>query len=150
MRITVVGSGYVGLTTGACLAETGNDVICVDILEEKVEALNRGRIPFFEPGLDALVRQNLEEGRLAFTTDLVRAVRDSRIVFIAVGTPPEEDGSADLRYVLSAARDIGRAMDGERIVITKSTVPVGTARLVREAIEAETEHPVRVCSNPES
>ena len=149
MRITVVGSGYVGLTTGACLAETGNDVICVDILEEKVRALSRGRIPFFEPGLDALVRLNLEEGRLAFTTDLVRAVRDSRIVFIAVGTPPEEDGSADLRYVLSAARDIGRAMDGERIVITKSTVPVGTARLVREAIEAETEHPVHICSNPE-
>ncbi len=149
MRIAVLGSGYVGLTTGACLAETGNDVVCVDILEEKVEALNRGTIPFFEPGLDALVRQNLEEGRLTFTTDVVRAVRDSLVVFIAVGTPPEEDGSADLRYVLSAARDIGRSMDGERIVITKSTVPVGTARLVRAKIEAETEHPVHVCSNPE-
>lgn len=138
-----------GLTTGACLAETGNDVICVDILEEKVEALNRGRIPFFEPGLDALVAQNLEEGRLTFTTDVTRAVRDSIVVFIAVGTPPEGDGSADLQYVLAAARDIGRAMDGERIVITKSTVPVGTARLVREAIEAETVHPVHICANPE-
>ena len=138
-----------GLTTGACLAETGNDVVCLDILEEKIEALNRGGIPFFEPGLDALVAQNLEAGRLTFTTDVVRAVRESSIVFIAVGTPPEEDGSADLQYVLAAARDIGRAMDGERIVITKSTVPVGTARLVREAIEAETEHRVHVCSNPE-
>ena len=149
MKIAVVGSGYVGLTTGACLAETGNDVICVDILEEKVEALNRGRIPFFEPGLDALVTQNLEEGRLTFTTDVGWAVRDSFIVFIAVGTPPDDDGSADLQYVLGAARDIGRAMDGERIVITKSTVPVGTARLVRGAIEAETKHSVHVCANPE-
>ena len=149
MKIAVVGSGYVGLTTGACLADTGNDVICVDILEEKVEALNRGRIPFFEPGLDALLTQNLEEGRLTFTTDVEWAVRDSFIVFIAVGTPPDDDGSADLRYVLAAARDIGRAMDGDRIVITKSTVPVGSARLVREAIEAETEHPVHICSNPE-
>ena len=149
MKIAVVGSGYVGLTTGACLAETGNDVICVDILEEKVEALNRGRIPFFEPGLDALVTQNLEEGRLTFTTDVGWAVRDSFIVFITVGTPPDDDGSADLQYVLGAARDIGRAMDGERIVITKSTVPVGTARLVRGAIEAETKHPVHVCANPE-
>ncbi len=149
MKIAVVGSGYVGLTTGACLAETGNDVVCVDILEGKVEALKRGRIPFFEPGLDGLVARNLEEGRLTFTTDVTRAVRDSLVVFIAVGTPPDEDGSADLQYVLAAARDIGRAMDGERIVITKSTVPVGTARLVRDAIEAETAHPVHICANPE-
>ena len=149
MRIAVVGSGYVGLTTGACLAETGNDVICADIIEEKVEALNRGEIPFFEPGLDALVEQNLAAGRLTFTTDVARAVRESYIVFIAVGTPPGDDGSADLQHVVAAARDIGRAMDGERIVITKSTVPVGTASLVREAIEAETDHPVHVCANPE-
>ena len=149
MKIAVLGSGYVGLTTSACLAETGNDVICVDILEERVEALNRGGIPFFEPGLGALVSRNLAEGRLSFTTDGARAVRESHIVFIAVGTPPDEDGSADLQYVLAAARDIGRAMDGERIVITKSTVPVGTARRVRAAIEAETEHPVHICSNPE-
>ena len=149
MKIAVVGSGYVGLTTGACLAETGNDVICADIIEEKVEALNRGEIPFFEPGLDALVEQNLAAGRLTFTTDVARAVRESYIVFIAVGTPPGDDGSADLQHVVAAARDIGRAMDGERIVITKSTVPVGTAPLVREAIEAETDHPVHVCANPE-
>ncbi|MCY4572132.1 MAG: UDP-glucose/GDP-mannose dehydrogenase family protein [Gemmatimonadetes bacterium] len=149
MRIAVVGTGYVGLTTGACLAETGNDVICADIIEEKVEALERGEIPFYEPGLAALVRQNVAEGRLSFTTDVAGAVRASYIIFIAVGTPPDEDGSADLSAVVEAAAGIGRAMDGERIVITKSTVPVGTARLVREAIEAETEHRVRVCSNPE-
>ena len=149
MKIAVLGTGYVGLTTGACLAETGNDVICVDILEERVDALKRGEIPIFEPGLDALVSRNLAEGRLSFTAGVARAVRASRIVFIAVGTPPDDDGSADLQYVLAAARDIGRAMDGERIVITKSTVPVGTARRVRAAIEAETDHPVHVCSNPE-
>ena len=149
MRIAVVGTGYVGLTTGACLAETGNDVICADIVEEKVEALERGEIPFYEPGLAALVRQNVAEGRLSFTTDVAGAVRASYIIFIAVGTPPDEDGSADLSAVVEAAAGIGRAMDGERIVITKSTVPVGTARLVREAIEAETDYRVRVCSNPE-
>ncbi len=149
MRIAVLGSGYVGLTTGACLAETGNDVVCADIVQEKVDALNRGEIPFFEPGLAALVEENVAAGRLTFTADNAMAVRDSYIVFIAVGTPPGEDGSADLRHVLAAARDVGRAMDGERIVITKSTVPVGTARMVRETIEAETEHPVHVCCNPE-
>ncbi len=149
MKIAVLGSGYVGLTTGACLAETGNDVICVDILPEKVEALRNDRIPFFEPGLSELVAQNVAEGRLSFTTDVTAAVRASAIIFIAVGTPQDEDGSADLRHVLAAAREIGRAMDGERVVVTKSTVPVGTAVRVREAIEAETEHTVRVCSNPE-
>ncbi|MYE17035.1 MAG: UDP-glucose/GDP-mannose dehydrogenase family protein [Gemmatimonadetes bacterium] len=149
MKIAVLGSGYVGLTTGACLAETGNDVICADILRERIDALRNGEIPFFEPGLQSLVVQNVAEGRLKFTTDVAWAVRESHIIFIAVGTPPDENDSADLRHVIAAARDVGRAMDGERIVITKSTVPVGTARLVREAIEAETEHPVRVCSNPE-
>ena len=149
MKIAVVGTGYVGLTTGACLADTGNDVICADIVGEKVDSLRRGEIPFYEPGLGALVGRNVAEGRLAFTTDVAAAVRASYIVFIAVGTPPGEDGSADLSAVVSAAAGIGRAMDGERIVITKSTVPVGTARLVREAIEAETAHRVRVCSNPE-
>lgn len=149
MRIAVLGSGYVGLTTGACLAETGNDVVCADIVQEKVDALNRGDIPFFEPGLAALVEENVAAGRLTFTADNAMAVRESYIVFIAVGTPPGEDGSADLRHVVAAARDVGRAMDGERIVITKSTVPVGTATMVREAIEAETEHPVHVCCNPE-
>ncbi len=149
MKIAVLGSGYVGLTTGACLAETGNDVICVDIVPERVGALRKGRIPFFEPGLGDLVAQNIAEGRLHFTTDVARAVRASSIIFIAVGTPPDEDGSADLRHVIAAAREIGRAMNGERIVITKSTVPVGTARRVREAIAAETGHMARVCSNPE-
>ena len=149
MKIAVLGSGYVGLTTGACLAETGNDVICADVLKEKVDALRRGEIPFFEPGLATLVARNVADRRLTFTDDLAKAVRESYVIFIAVGTPPDEDGSADLSHVVAAARDIGRAMDGERIVITKSTVPVGTARLVREAIEAETDHTVRVCANPE-
>ena len=149
MRIAVVGSGYVGLTTGACLAESGNDVICVDKLEERIERLKGGELPFFEPGLDVLVADGLAAGRLAFTTDLEHAVRNSLVIFIAVGTPADEDGSADLQYVLAAAREVGRAIDGERIVITKSTVPVGTARRVREAIEEETDHEVHVCSNPE-
>ena len=144
-----MGTGYVGLTTGACLAETGNDVICADIVDEKVQALRRGEVPFYEPGLSTLVSRNVAAGRLRFTTDVAGAVRASYIVFIAVGTPPDEDGSADLSAVVEAARDIGRAMDGERIVVTKSTVPVGTARLVRDAIEAETDHVARVCSNPE-
>ena len=149
MKIAVVGTGYVGLVVGACLAETGHDVICADIDERKIDALNNGKIPIYEPGLDKLVEHNLEEGRLTFTTEVERAVRDSFIIFIAVGTPPDEDGSADLKHVLAVAATIGRSMDGERIVITKSTVPVGTAALVREAIQKETSHPVHVCSNPE-
>lgn len=149
MRIAVVGTGYVGLTTGACLAETGNDVICADIVEEKIETLRRGEVPFYEPGLESLVKRNVAEGRLSFTSDVAEAVRASYLIFIAVGTPADEDGSADLTSVLAAAADIGRAMNEEKIVVTKSTVPVGTARLVREAIEAVTEHRVRVCANPE-
>ena len=149
MNIAVIGTGYVGLVAGACLAETGNDVVCADIDEAKVQRLNRGEIPIFEPGLEPMVQRNLESRRLSFTTDVGDAVRRSYVIFIAVGTPPDEDGSADLQHVLAVARTIGRAMDGERIVITKSTVPVGTARRVREAIEAETTHPVHVCSNPE-
>ena len=149
MRITVIGSGYVGLVAGACLAETGNDVVCADIDERKVVGLNAGEIPIYEPGLEPLIINNLTAGRLTFTTDVPQAVRSAEVIFIAVGTPPDEDGSADLRHVLDVATTIGRSMDGEKIVITKSTVPVGTARLVREAIEAETDHPVHVCSNPE-
>jgi UDPglucose 6-dehydrogenase len=149
VKVAVVGSGYVGLVVGAGLAECGNEVICVDIDQGKVERLNRGEIPIYEPGLEPLVRGNLDSGRLSFSTDLEEAVRQSRILFIAVGTPPGEDGSADLGHVLQVARGIGRAMDGERIVLTKSTVPVGTAARVRAAIEAETDHPVHVCSNPE-
>ena len=149
MKIAVVGTGYVGLVAGACLAETGNDVMCADIDGDKVARLNAGEVPIYEPGLEPLIERNLAAGRLTFTTDVPAAVRESYVIFIAVGTPPDENGSADLQHVLAVARTIGQSMDGERIVITKSTVPVGTATLVREAIEAETDHPVHVCSNPE-
>lgn len=149
MRVGVIGSGYVGLVAGACLAESGNDVVCADIDEGKVARLNKGEIPIYEPGLEPLIERNLAAGRLEFTTDVPGAVRASHVIFIAVGTPPGEDGSADLQHVLDVARTIGQSMQKEKIVITKSTVPVGTARLVREAIEAETDIPVHVCSNPE-
>jgi UDPglucose 6-dehydrogenase len=149
VNVAVVGTGYVGLVAGACLAETGNQVVCVDIDADKVARLREGEIPIYEPGLEEIVVRNLEQERLAFTTELREAVRASRVIFIAVGTPPGEDGSADLQHVLAVARGIGRAMDGEKVVVTKSTVPVGTARRVRAAIEAETDHPVHVCSNPE-
>ena len=149
MQVAVIGTGYVGLVAGACLAETGNNVICTDVVEEKIVRLNAGEIPIYEPGLKALVERNLRSERLSFTTDIPEAVRTSEIIFIAVGTPPEEDGSADLLHVLDAARTIGRSMNAEKIVITKSTVPVGTAAKVRETIESETDHPVHVCSNPE-
>lgn len=149
MKIGVIGSGYVGLVAGACFAESGNDVICADIDERKVARLNQGDIPIYEPGLDALIEQNLAERRLTFTTDVAAAVKASHVIFIAVGTPADEDGSADLQHVLAVARTIGQAMEDEKIVITKSTAPVGTARRVRQAIEAETDIPVHVCSNPE-
>ena len=149
MKVGVIGSGYVGLVAGACLAESGNDVVCADIDEKKIARLNDGEIPIYEPGLEPLIERNLEAGRLTFTTDVPEAVRKSHIIFIAVGTPPGEDGSADLQHVLDVAQAIGRSMEDEKIVITKSTVPVGTARRVREAIEAETDIPVHVCSNPE-
>ncbi|MGE0160041.1 MAG: UDP-glucose/GDP-mannose dehydrogenase family protein [Gemmatimonadales bacterium] len=149
MKIAVVGTGYVGLVAGACLAETGNDVICADIDAAKIARLNRGEVPIYEPGLEPLIESNLTAGRLRFTTDVPAAVKASDVIFIAVGTPPDEDGSADLSHVLAVARTIGKSMDGEKVVITKSTVPVGTAKKVREAIEAETDHTVHVCSNPE-
>jgi UDPglucose 6-dehydrogenase len=149
MRVAVIGTGYVGLVVGAGLADTGNDVICVDIDENKIARLNRGEIPIYEPGLDRLVERNLEDGRLRFTTDVPEAVRASEIIFIAVGTPPGEDGSADLQHVLAVAETIGRSMNGEKVVVTKSTVPVGTAARVRAMIEEHTDLPVHVCSNPE-
>ena len=149
MNISVIGTGYVGLVVGACLAETGHDVVCADIDEGKVARLNQGEIPIYEPGLEPMVRHNLAEGRLRFTTDVAQAVRDSTIVFVAVGTPPGEDGSADLQHVLAVAGTIGRAMNGEKIVITKSTVPVGTAEKVRQAIAVDAKHSFHVCSNPE-
>lgn len=149
MNVTVIGSGYVGLVAGACLAETGNYVICADIDADKVELLSRGEVPIYEPGLDRLLARNLEEGRLEFTTDVGTAVENARVVFIAVGTPPGEDGSADLKHVLDVAGVIGRHMTDEKVVITKSTVPVGTAGLVRAEVERHTDRTFHVCSNPE-
>jgi UDPglucose 6-dehydrogenase len=149
MKIAVVGSGYVGLVLGACLAETGNDVICVDKDTAKVRSLRRGRIPIYEPGLSELVTRNAAEGRLSFTMQLGRAVKASQIIFIAVGTPQGEDGSADLQHVLGVAREIGRTMNGYRVIVNKSTVPVGTADKVRAIIGKETKHPFSVVSNPE-
>ncbi len=149
MHVAVVGSGYVGLVAGACLAETGNDVVCVDVDAAKIERLKRNDIPIYEPGLEPMVRRNQEGGRLTFTTDIADAVRRARVIFIAVGTPPGEDGSADLKHVLAVATAIGKHMNEPKVVVTKSTVPVGTAVKVRAAIEAETKIPVSVCSNPE-
>src|ERR687897_1328005 len=149
MKIAVVGSGYVGLVAGACLAENGNDVICIDKDPAKVRTLQRGRIPIYEPGLEEMVKRNRAEKRLEFTTDLPRAVRAASIVFIAVGTPQHEDGSADLSHVLAVARDIATAMNGYKVIVDKSTVPVGTAQRVRDLIKSQTKHPFSVVSNPE-
>jgi UDPglucose 6-dehydrogenase len=149
MKIAVVGTGYVGLVVGACLAENGNTVVCVDKDESKIETLNAGRMTIYEPGLEEVVRRNRSEERLSFTTDLVSAVRASDVVFIAVGTPQGEDGSADLKHVLGVARDVGRAMNKYTVVVDKSTVPVGTAKKVRDAIAPETTEPFSVVSNPE-
>jgi len=154
MKITVFGSGYVGLVTGACLADVGHSVVCIDIDEKKIEGLNNGVIPIYEPGLEELILNNSRAGRLSFSTDAAHGVRHGELQFIAVGTPPDEDGKADLQYVLTVARTIGRHMNGYKVVIDKSTVPVGTADQVKAAVLAELE--VRggvcdfdVCSNPE-
>ncbi len=151
MRVSIFGTGYVGLVTGACLAEVGNHVICMDIDADKVARLERGEIPIYEPGLEALVKRNHAAGRLAFTTDAEAATRYGEVVFIAVGTPSDEDGSADLRAVLAVARQIGRVLTEEQLVVTKSTVPVGTAARVRDAIRETTGDGLdpRVASNPE-
>ncbi len=137
MDLTVIGTGYVGLVSGACFAEMGNRVTCVDVDEKKISGLKQGRLPIYEPGLEAIVSRNFAEGRLRFTTDLATVMADSKIFFIAVGTPPGEDGSADLQYVLAVAREIGRLLPGYAVVVDKSTVPVGTADRVREAIRQE-------------
>ena len=142
MNIAVVGTGYVGLVAGACFAETGNDVICVDVDAKKVESLKKGVVPIFEPGLADMVISNAKAGRLQFTTSLKDAVQSSEIIFIAVGTPQDEDGSADLTRVLEVARGIGEHMNGPKVVVDKSTVPVGTAMKVKAAISAATKHPV--------
>ena len=149
MEIGVIGTGYVGLVAGACFAETGNTVVCVDVDEAKVAALQRGEVPIYEPGLEEMIRRNAAAGRIRFTTSTVEAVVASQVVFIAVGTPQGEDGSADLSYVLAAARQIGLAMDGPKIVVDKSTVPVGTAERVAQAIAEVSPHAVSVVSNPE-
>src|SRR6184192_1779986 len=149
MKIAVVGTGYVGLVLGACLAENGNNVACVDKDEAKVRMLEDGRMPIYEPGLEEIVRRNHGEERLTFTTDLAAAVRASEIVFIAVGTPQGEDGSADLQHVLGVARDVGRALNKYTVIVDKSTVPVGTATRVHAAIASETTQPFSVVSNPE-
>ena len=150
MRICVVGTGYVGLVAGTCFAETGNDVICVDIDEAKVEALRQGHVPIYEPGLEELIKRNVEEGRLAFTTDLSTAVRHALVCFIAVGTPQgDEDFAPDLSAVWAVARSIGECMDGYRVVVTKSTVPVGTHKRVAKELASATDHPFDVVSNPE-
>lgn len=149
MNIAVVGTGYVGLVAGACFAETGNDVICVDVNEQKVNDLRSGKVPIFEPGLEDLVKSNTRAGRLTFTTSLKDAVHASEIIFIAVGTPQDEDGSADLTHVLNVARGIGEFMNAPKIVVDKSTVPVGTADRVKAAIEQVAKYPVEVVSNPE-
>ena len=149
MKIAVVGTGYVGLVVGACLAENGNDVVCVDKDQSKIAMLEGGGMPIYEPGLEEMVRRNHGLDRLTYTTDLGLAVRGSDIVFIAVGTPQGEDGSADLTHVLDVAGAIGRAMDKYMVVVDKSTVPVGTAAKVRAAIAAETSQPFSVVSNPE-
>jgi UDPglucose 6-dehydrogenase len=137
MKITVVGTGYVGLVTGACLAEVGNHVYCLDIDQQKIDMLNASRIPIYEPGLDNIVRRNMAAGRLQFGSDIAAAVAFGDIQFIAVGTPPDEDGSADLQHVLAAARNIGAHMDSYKVIVNKSTVPVGTAENVRKAVSQE-------------
>ena len=140
MNISIVGTGYVGLVSGACLAETGAIVNCIDVNQAKIDSLNNGIMPIYEPGLEDLVKRNVQKERLFFKTKLAEVVNESDAIFIAVGTPPDEDGSADLKYVLGVAREIGQALDNYTVVITKSTVPVGTAKKVRTAIQA---------SNPE-
>lgn len=149
MNIAVIGTGYVGLVAGACLAETGNTVVCADLDRRKIDLLKQNEIPIFEPGLDALVQRNQADGRLSFTTDVERAIAGSEVVFIAVGTPPDEDGSADLSHVLAVADAVGRAISRETVVVTKSTVPVGTAPLVKAAVARCARFPFHVVSNPE-
>lgn len=154
MRITVFGSGYVGLVTGACLADVGHSVMCIDVDETKIEGLKKGVVPIYEPGLKELILNNTEAGRLNFSTDAAQGVEHGELLFIAVGTPPDEDGKADLQYVLAVARTIGRHMNGHKVVIDKSTVPVGTADKVKAVVLAELEardavFEFDVCSNPE-
>src|SRR4051812_48652085 len=149
MNIAVVGTGYVGLVTGTCLAETGNHVICVDINIEKVKQMQAGVVPIYEPHLDQLFERNIKQGRLTFTTDLAAAIESAKVIFLALPTPPGEDGSADLSYILGVANDLGKIIKDYKVIVDKSTVPVGTADKVREAIKKNTKVPFDVVSNPE-
>lgn len=149
MKVCVIGTGYVGLVAGACFADTGSEVTCVDISQEKIDMLHRGEIPIYEPGLQEIVARNVEEGRLSFSTDVPAGIRACDVIFIAVGTPQDEDGSADLQHVEAVARTIGDNMNGYKVVVDKSTVPVGTADIVKGIIAERTEHEFSVVSNPE-
>src|SRR6056297_3268361 len=154
MKITMVGTGYVGLVSGTCFSEVGVNVACVDNNKDKIDKLNRGIIPIWEPGLETMVKRNVEKNRLTFTTNLKEGIEGSEALFIAVGTPPDEDGSADLQYVLDVAREAGRNMQDYLLIITKSTVPIGTAEKVRKAVKQELDKrnadiPFDVASNPE-
>src|SRR5687768_14127332 len=149
MKIAVVGTGYVGLVTGTCFAETGNDVTCIDIDKSKVEKLTAGQITIYEPGLEKLFLRNLKEERLRFTTSLNEGIRDAQIIFLALPTPPGEDGSADLKYVLGVAKDLGELMNDYKVIVDKSTVPVGTAEKVHAAIAQKYKGEFDVVSNPE-
>lgn len=149
MKIAVVGTGYVGLVTGTCLSETGNMVTCVDINIEKVSKMQAGIVPIYEPGLEILFHRNMAQHRLKFTTDLKEGIKDAEVIFLALPTPPGEDGSADLSYILGAAEDIGKILEGYTVIIDKSTVPVGTAKLVHDCLAKHTSHPFDVVSNPE-
>ncbi len=149
MKLTVIGTGYVGLVTGTCFADSGNDVICMDIDKKKIDSLKKGIVPIYEPGLKELIQKNHNEGRLEFTTDIKNAVRSSSIIFIAVGTPPNHNGSTDLSAVKKVARDIGRYMNEHKIIVTKSTVPVGTADVIKKIIAKETSLQFDIASNPE-
>ena len=154
MKIAIVGTGYVGLVTGTCFSETGVDVVCIDIDQNKIENLKKGILPIYEPGLKTMLERNLDKGRLKFSTSLKDNIKDCEAIFIAVGTPPDEDGSADLKYVLEVAREIGRSMDNYLVAVTKSTVPIGTSKKVRKAIKDELDKrnlklDFDVASNPE-
>jgi len=154
MKISIVGTGYVGLVTGTCFAETGVTVTCVDIDQKKIDMLNDGQVPIYEPGLDDMIKRNVEKERLFFTTRIEESLVEANVAFIAVGTPPDEDGSADLRYVLGVARDIGKSMDHYMVIVTKSTVPIGTAKKVKAAVKEELDKrgldlTFDVASNPE-
>ena len=149
MKISVIGTGYVGLVVGTCFAETGNDVICVDIDEKKVRMLRKAKSPIYEPGLEELIKKNIHEKRLSFTTDIQQAIKKTEVIFLALPTPPLEDGSADLQHVLAVAKQIGQSMNGYKVVVNKSTVPVGTVDKVHETISKYAKHEFDVVSNPE-